>query len=166
MKVKLLIPTDIPALIALRREALESSPLSFASSLEDDRCLKTDFMQNSFTNTESFATFGLFLAEQLVGMVGLGREAKLKARHKAYIWGMYVRGENRGQGGASQLMNAAIAHARSWSGILQIHLSVSETAQEAKGLYTKMGFQEWGREPRALQWEGQFVDEVHLVLNL
>jgi len=30
-----------------------------------------------------------------------------------------------------------------------VHLAVSEVATDARNLYERLGFQEWGREPRA-----------------
>lgn len=60
----------------------------------------------------------------------------------------------------------AIQQSRSWAGVEQVHLAVSEVAQEARRLYERNGFQEWGREPRALCWEGRCADESHMVLDL
>jgi RimJ/RimL family protein N-acetyltransferase len=47
-----------------------------------------------------------------------------------------------------------------------LHLGVTDAAVSARRLYEAAGFRSWGREPRALQWEGRFVDEFHLVLDL
>lgn len=53
-----------------------------------------------------------------------------------------------------------------WPGALHVHLSVTEPAKDARRLYPAAGFREWGVEPRPLQWEGRFVAEHHLVLDL
>jgi RimJ/RimL family protein N-acetyltransferase len=47
-----------------------------------------------------------------------------------------------------------------------VHLAVSEVAGDARKLYESLGFQEWGREPRALYWDGRYADESHMVLDL
>ena len=47
-----------------------------------------------------------------------------------------------------------------------VHLAVSEIATDARNLYDRLGFQEWGREPRALFSAGRFADESHMVLDL
>jgi hypothetical protein len=42
----------------------------------------------------------------------------------------------------------------------------NDSAHEIKvtaRLYRRSGFREWGKEPRAIQWEGRFVAEHHLV---
>jgi hypothetical protein len=54
---------------------------------------------------------------------------------------------------------------RLWDGVTQIHLAVSDVAESAKYLYERNGFVAWGREPRALCWQGQCVDETHMVFT-
>jgi GNAT superfamily N-acetyltransferase len=99
-------------------------------------------------------------------MVGLLRERALKARHLATIWGMYVTAAARGKGVGAALLGAAIERARSWPGVVQLQLAVSTGAPEAHRLYRRLGFREWGLEPRALQHNGTFVDERHMLLRL
>jgi len=164
MTVRALIPNDALDLISLRKEALDGAPLAFGSSNEDDR-LSVEFAQRALAD-ENQAVFGFYEASKLTGMVGVIRLTKVKERHKADIWGMYVRPHSRRKGAGDALLRAAIQQAEQWNGVSQIHLSVTETAAEAKRLYERAGFQEWGREPRALCWDGTFVDELHMVLKL
>ena len=98
-------------------------------------------------------------------MTGVYHSTNVKERHKAHIWGMYVRPEARRRGGAAKLLNAAVDRARQWSEVLQVHLCVTDAALAAQGLYRKAGFTVWGSEPRALRWQGEFTDELHLVLQ-
>jgi L-amino acid N-acyltransferase YncA len=79
---------------------------------------------------------------------------------------MYVTAGNRQHGVGERLLRAAIEQARTWKGVQQIYLSVSDEAGSAKRLYEKVGFKEWGREPRALCWEGRYADETHMIFNL
>lgn len=99
-------------------------------------------------------------------MVGIVRETGLKERHKARIWGVYVNPSVRRNGIARGLLEAAIDFARGWPEVDQIHLAVAEPAAAARLLYLSLGFCVWGREPRALSWQGEFIDEEHLVLRL
>jgi ribosomal protein S18 acetylase RimI-like enzyme len=163
--VRRLCPEDAASLIALRREALENHPLAFAASIEDDRGLSPEFVRTVLADHEQ-AVFGHVAGARLTGMVGVLRGAGVKRRHKAHVWGMYVAPLARQQGVGRALLDATIAQARAWPGVSQIHLSVSDTAVAARRLYEAAGFRSWGRERRALQWEGQFVDEFHLVLDL
>ena len=157
---------DADAVIALRRQALSSEPLAFGASMEDDRTLSRDLLRASLTDAGNFAILGAFDGQTLVGMAGVFRMEKLKARHRAMIWGMFVTPAARGHGVGAAILRATIDRARSWPGVLQIHLSVTETSPGAGRLYRSMGFREWGVEPRALHWQGRFVAEHHLVLEV
>lgn len=152
--------------MALRREALEQAPLSFGSSPDDDRHRSPGSVREMLETGEQRAVFGAFQEGKLIGMVGIVREMKLKERHKAQIWGMYVTPECRGSGAGRMLIDAAIAQARAWEGVGQIHLSVTAAAPAAEHLYRQAGFRRWGIQPASLQWQGIFTDESHLLLEL
>lgn len=164
--IRRLHPEDAASLVSLRREALESHPLAFGASTEDDRGLSLEFMQTSLAVLEGQAVFGSFEGDGLTGMVGVVRASRVKIRHKAHIWGMYVSPRARGKGAGRALLEAAIGQARAWPGVEQLHLSVTDAAVAAGRLYESAGFRIWGRESRSLQWDGRFVDELHLVLDL
>jgi ribosomal protein S18 acetylase RimI-like enzyme len=165
-KIRRLRPEDGEALVALRREALESHPLAFGSAVGEDRGLSLELVRASLADPDEQAVFGCFEGDHLAGMVGVRRDSGVKRRHRTYIWGMYVAPGARGKGAGRALLEAAVEQARAWPGIGQVRLSVTDPAIAAWKLYESVGFQAWGREPRALQWEGRFVDEIHLVLGL
>lgn len=165
-QMKPLCPGDASVLILLRREALETSPLAFGASLQDDKALSHEFLRTSLADPQSSVVVGLFDRVDLVGMVGIVRATQEKRRHRAGIWGMYVTPRARGRGAGRRLLEAAIEVARSWAGVEQVHLSVTETSVEAWRLYESAGFREWGREPRSVLWEGRYVEEIHLVLSV
>jgi len=156
---------DAAALVTLRREALETDPLAFAASVEDDLGLSLDFVRGSLAGVEEQAVFGGFDGVDLAGMVGVVRASKVKQRHAGIIWGMYVTPGARGRGVGRALLDAAVEQARSW-GLEQVQLGVTEAAVAAKRMYESAGFRSWGRQPRALHWQGRFVDEDHMVLDL
>lgn len=156
---------DAAALVALRQEALESEPLAFAASVTDDFALMIESVRAFLGTPDSQAVYGAFDGARLVGMIGLFRSTKLKQRHKAMIWGMYVQPRHRRGGLGHALLNGAVEQARAWS-VDQLQLSVTEPGAVAKHLYESAGFRIWGTEPRALQWNGRFVTEHHLTLDL
>jgi len=164
--IRRLRPDDALALSALRRQALESEPLAFAASVDDDRGLSIDFVRSALADDREQVIFGHLHGAELTGMVGVVRDAKAKRRHIATIWGMYVAPPARNRGGGRALLEAAIAHARRWPGVTHLELGVTDTAVHARRLYDALGFRPWGREPRALHWKGKFVDEHHLLLVL
>src|SRR5262245_37764953 len=122
--VRELNPGDAEAWADLRREALESHPLSFSALVPDDPRALVDVLLHRLKEP-GIKMFGAFDDESLVGMVGLRRMSGPKEGHKAFIWGMYVTARSRRGGAGSLLLRAAIQEARTWSGVEQIHLSVS-----------------------------------------
>jgi len=163
--IRRLGPEDAAALVALRREALEEAPLAFSSSPEDDR-VSLDFARTILSDVQEQALFGHFEEGRLAGMVGVLRAAKRKERHKADLYGLYVTPAARKKGVGRSLLDAAVGHVREWQGVEQLHLCVTTGAPAAARLYRAAGFREWGRQPRALQSGGVFVDDLHFVLEL
>ena len=157
---------DIGAMQRLRREALESHPFVFSASAEDDLTLDSSYVERSVSSPAKSAIFGAVESDRWVGMVGVYRIEGRKENHRAQLWGMYVAPAMRRRGAGLALLSAAIEQAMTWSGVSQMRLSVTGAAGDARRLYEKAGFRVWGCEPRALQWQGKFVDEYHLVLAL
>jgi RimJ/RimL family protein N-acetyltransferase len=165
LHIRNLRPEDAEAWAVLRREALERYPLAFGATLRDVEQL-AEMVRERLASPECSVVFGAYDAVSLVGILGIARETRTKERHKSLIWGLYVTPEHRRRGVGELLLHAAIRQARTWDGVEQVSLSVTETAAEAMRLYERNGFQLWGREPRALHWEGRYVDEIHMVLEL
>ena len=165
MDIRRLDVSDAPAFVKLRAEALEAEPLSFGASPSDDVGLKLDSVRVFLADREAQAVFGQFDGADLHGSVGLARSGKVKQRHKATIWGMYVQPGWRSKGVGRALLDAAVAQSREWK-IDQVQLCVTDAAPAARRLYEAAGFREWGRESRSLCWNGRCVDEYHLVLHL
>lgn len=154
--------SDADAYVVLRRRSLTESPLCFAASPEDD-----------FAGAQlrpEWNVFGAFhrddRGDTLAGIVGLLRDAKLKSPHKVHVWGMYVAPEHRGRGYGKQLLEAAVAHARSLPGIDWISLTVTDAAPAARKLYEQAGFELWGTHPDALRHEGRSVSDCHMLLRI
>lgn len=164
--IRRLGPDDAASLVALRRAALEGDPLAFGASVADDRGLSLEFVRTALADQEEQAAFGCGAGADLAGIVGVIRAAGVKRRHRAQVWGMYVTPGARKRGIGRALLAAAIEHARGWPEVEQLHLSVTEPAVGARRLYEAAGFRSWGREARALAWDGRFVDEIHFVLDL
>jgi ribosomal protein S18 acetylase RimI-like enzyme len=158
--IRCLTPDDAAALRDLRLEALEQAPQAFGSSREEERDLGLEVFSLWATASETSAVFGAFADGRLAGMTGVGRQSRLKTRHKAHIWGVYVSPGLRGQGVARQLLQAALAHAEAMPGVQQVKLSVAAGNAAALALYEGLGFQVYGREPAALCVEGVLVDEL------
>jgi RimJ/RimL family protein N-acetyltransferase len=156
---------DAEAYADLRREMLGDSPLAFAASLDDDLFSSLDRTREQLRQTSESAIYGAFDPD-LVGAAGLYRDRHRKSSHKAHLWGMYVMPARRGQGIAADLLTATLQHAREWTGVSCVQLSVSSAAPAARGLYERFGFRLWGSEPDALRHEGRSAVEFHMALQL
>ena len=162
--IRRLIDGDAADYFALRREALEREPYAFGSSPDDDRFQSVELVRENLADSEQ-AIIGAF-ANGLIGAVGIRRLTRLKLRHRAELWGMYVRAEHRCAGVGRRLVEEAIRFAREWDGIRQVHLSVTDRAVAAAALYERLGFVAWGIEPAGLRVEDVDLAEKHMVLKL
>ncbi|MDH3456902.1 MAG: GNAT family N-acetyltransferase [Gemmatimonadota bacterium] len=163
--IRLLQEADAQAYIDLRRQALLEAPLAFTASPEDDVAASVEAVREQLRQTPQSVIIGAF-QDGLVGIVGLYRDRHAKASHKSHLWGMYVTPDHRQQGLGSQLLEAALRHARTLAGITWVHLGVSSAASEARRLYDRAGFRVWGAEPDALRHADQAVVEYHMALQL
>jgi ribosomal protein S18 acetylase RimI-like enzyme len=163
--IRALTPADTDAFIALRRRGLAEAPYGFGASLEDDFTNDVEAVQRSLARWPDAVTYGALVGDDLVGIVSVVRETKIKMRHKASIYGVYVAPEARRHGLARQLLQTAIDHARA-EGVHVVQLTVADDASEARRVYERVGFVRWGTEPDALFIEGRFVDDHHMVLRM
>jgi ribosomal protein S18 acetylase RimI-like enzyme len=98
------------------------------------------------------------------GIVGVYYPEAAKVKHKATIWGMYVRPSARRTGVATGLLGKAIEHASCF--VEEMNLTVGLNNRAALALYGAAGFQEYGLEKRALKIKDQYYDEVLMSLLL
>lgn len=165
-RVRRLEAADISAMQRLRRAALSAAPWAFLATEADDLALDAEHVARSVAAPERAAIFLAWVEGQPAGMVGVIRETRAKIRHRAQIWGMYVDSTTRGGGLGRELLEAALAHVRGWSGVEQVHLCVAARADAARRLYERAGFTTWGVQPRAMLWGDTTLDEHHMVLQV
>jgi RimJ/RimL family protein N-acetyltransferase len=166
MGIRRLTPADVTPYRALRLEGLREAPTAFAASYDEEAAFPLSMYEGWLGAPPDRGTLGAFEGDTLVGIVTLGRESRQKLAHKAHILGMYVRADRRGCGIGAGLVAGAIALARSTAAIRQINVSVNAANAPARRLYTAAGFREFGVEPRSLQIDGAWHDEVHMRLDL
>ena len=167
MEIRLLDRHDAPAYQALRLQALRDSPHAFSASHEDEAVRSLDEVAARIAPAAdgSVRMFGVFERGELAGFEALIHPQRAKLRHGAELAGMYVAPAWRRHGLGSALLHAVIAHARSIGGVRQLGLGVNATNAAAKALYRSAGFVRWGVQPRALQVDGVFHDEEHMLLR-
>jgi RimJ/RimL family protein N-acetyltransferase len=160
MNIRILGPEDAQAFQVLRLFALQESPSAFGSSHEEERDRTIQQVSAHLSGSPERRFFGYFENDELVAVVGVGREQGLKERHNAFVRSMFVAPVVRGRGIGKQLIQAALAQAFEWSGVEQVSLTVTATNQAAIHLYCSCGFVELGCMPRALKIEAEYYDEI------
>ena len=163
MHLRRLTPSDAPAYQSLRLAALRESPTAFSSSYEDECDTPLSAIEAHMAPDSGRNRFGAFDGEALVGVVGVGREAAAKLRHKAFVGGMVVAPAWRNQGVGRQLLAHALAFADAMPGVRQVTLSITAGNAAALALYASMGFRVFGQEPRALCVDGVFYNTIYML---
>lgn len=97
-----------------------------------------------------------------VGMLDFQVGYRRKISHCGII-GMAVRDGWRGKGVGKALLAEVIRWATAHPEIERIELGVLEPNEDAKALYTKMGFKEEGRKIRGVRFQdGTYADEIQM----
>lgn len=165
-ELRRLTTEDAAAWRALRLRAVTEEPLSFLVTVEEEARVPLEEVRARFRERWSGpdeAVFGVFVDSVLVGNAGIYRDHWQKARHKAWLWGMYVAPEARGQGWGRRLVEAILAHAERMPGIRQVLLIVVADNAGARELYRRCGFVTYAREPHSMMIGDRLYDEEAMV---
>ncbi len=105
------IPATRPPIATLRLRGLKEHPDAFTSSYEEESAKPLAATERRIAPDSADAVFGAFVGGALVGVVGLAREPRVKNRHKAVVFGMYVAPEHGGRGIGTALLRHVIGEA-------------------------------------------------------
>ena len=168
MNIRRLVPADASAYRALMLEAYAQHPAAFTSSAEERGALPLQWWASRLAVAPDAATvvLGAFVDDRLAGAAGVEFESRMKARHKATLFGMMVPEAARGRGIGQALVEAALALARARDGVLLVNLTVSEGNDKAQALYERCGFVVFGVEPLAIAVGATFVAKIHMWRDL
>ena len=139
----------------LRLEALQNDPLAFGSSYEEEKNLTQDEWKRRIKNS-LFAVSN----DKPIGMIVYIINDKIKTRHVADIFGIYVKKEYRGQDIGTKLIESALKIIQKNGAVSKIKLTVNPEQKAAVKLYEKCGFQLAGRLKKELKVEDKFYDEI------
>src|SRR5687767_1977979 len=148
---------DAPRVRQLRLEALAAHPTSFSQVPDEIDGINWNEIVNGGVDGND-AVFVASAGEQFVGMAGIYRGKKIKERHRAGIWGVYLHPDWRGHGIAGALLDAAVAWAAERSAKI-VHLMVETTNATAISCYHRHGFRISGVERATIQVDGRCYDE-------
>jgi ribosomal protein S18 acetylase RimI-like enzyme len=154
--VRRLLASDATAYQRLRLEGFGRHPREFRVAPEDEQALRPDAVADRL---EGSFVAGAYGGDDLVGIAGFTRFDGAKLRHRALLWGMYVRPTARGGGVGDVLMDCLLAQARA-DGIEQMILTVAAENARARRLYERWGFSVYGTEPRAIKLPDGYLDEL------
>ena len=158
---------DLNAALELRYEAIRDSPTAFISTLEETKISSpAQYPATLDPKNEEDVMFGLFDGDTLIGSAFLGREKKKKRRHVAWIQGVYLKPEYRGNGYGKMLIQCVIDHARAIEGLDHLQLSVESSNLAARSTYASLGFVFWGRELGAAKEHGKEYHEDYMSLRI
>jgi ribosomal protein S18 acetylase RimI-like enzyme len=164
MPIRRLVPADAQAYRELMLEAYGKHPEAFTSSVEERAPLPLAWWQSRLDPSEDAngLVMGAFQHGQLVALAGLEFESRAKSRHKATLFGMYVRQQARQAGLGRALVRAVLDQAAARPGVRQVLLTVTEGNEAALSLYRSCGFRPFGTEPMAVAVDGRYLGKVHM----
>ncbi|MBV8506321.1 MAG: GNAT family N-acetyltransferase [Alphaproteobacteria bacterium] len=156
-----LTPGDAALYRSIRLEGLKQSPEAFGSTFEAEF---TKPLAWFFERLSSSVVFGAIRDAKILGVTGFAVRQEEKEAHKGVLWGMYVRPDARGVGVARRLVEAVIAHARPQVELIQLSVVVGN--EQARRLYARLGFVEYGIERNSLKYCGRYYDEILMAKEL
>lgn len=149
----------------IRLDCLKAYPQYFGTRFDEEQN-SSSFKFDKIITQQSTTDFlmGAFLNDSIIGICGFIREKRAKTKHIGEISGMYVMTEFSNQKIGSRLLNTTILTAFEEPYLEQIILAVADKNQNAKNLYTKYGFVEYGRLKKYYKNDGQYETQVFMTL--
>lgn len=162
--VSLLSADHAQAYRALMLEAYQLHPDAFTTTPADRALLPISWWRQRLgcPASDGEQVFGAFVDGELAGVAGLSVDPREKVRHKAHLFGMYVRERFRGQGLSRRLVDAVLTHARARPETVLVNLTVTEGNAVARRLYESCGFVSFGVEPMAVRVGESYLAKVHM----
>jgi len=163
-RIRRLDGMDVHILRPVRLAALRLHPEAYGTAYEEEAQVPIDDLARRLL-LPPVTMFGGFVGHSLVGIAGLLQEMRVRTRHKASVFSVYVDAAHRGGGVGGALVEAAITHART-AGVRVLHLTVTVGNDGARRVYGRLGFRSIAIEPRALLVNGTFYDNEHMIADL
>ena len=165
-EIRPLTESDLRSYRALRLQALTECPSAFGATPSTEQALEDAQILHRFGGGPGQIMWGGFDEDdKLCATLGMYREQGEKTAHKGNLFAMYVAAAARGQGLARRLLETAVEHGRALN-LRQLMLGCNASNGNALRLYEQAGFSEYGLEPAALYVDGEYFDEVLMVMKL
>jgi ribosomal protein S18 acetylase RimI-like enzyme len=154
---------DLEGLLELVNSTVrEGAPINRITELS--RKEEKEFLPKRLAEIEQGETIQIIaeIEGELVGNAEIRRHVGRQS-HVGTL-GISVKSGFRRKGIGTRLMQELLNQAKT-QGLKIIILQVNETNLPAITLYRKLGFKETGRIPRAVHWNGKYVDDVIMIVD-
>ena len=141
----------------LRTEMISADYNPFGWSIEEISILSDEQWQNISQGHKRYAT----IDNQIIGMIQLSIDTKIKTRHIASIGSVYVQPQYRGRGIAKLLLEDIQNYAKT-QGVEILSLTVAKDYVSAVNAYQKFGFIKVGDLPKSLKYKNVYYDEIQM----
>lgn len=167
MNVRRLSSSESRAYWEIRLQSLQESPEAYGSTYAEEAAFTPEVKAQRCQWSDDQFVIGAFTEdEQLVGIIGLIRETRIKSRHKAVVTGLYVVPEYRAQGIGRMLLATLLEEVSRIPGLSRLQIFVIGSNGVVKTLYESYGFEVYGIEPDAKRQNGMSYDMIQMSLEL
>lgn len=145
---------------SIRLEALRTTPEAFGSSYEEE----VKFPEAKWRERIKTMLFAMSGGAP-VGMISFATNDRMKTRHVAHVYSVYVKEGRRGKGVGGILLSAALKELRKKK-IVKVQLGVNPEMKPALRLYEGAGFVVAGRARKELKVGRTFYDMLYMEKEL
>jgi len=158
---------DKSAYRKIRLEALQSEPESFGSTFEEESAKHELDIEKALASGDKLTVcFGAFQEQNLIAIVCLKKEDRVKTRHRAEIFSLYVQEHYRNQYVGNMVMKAILDYAFTHFPDLEtIRLALVQRNLNARSLYYSLGFTIYGFEKEYYKTPTGYSDMVLMKLD-
>jgi len=148
-------------------EALLTEPDSYASShMEESAKGELGFEKLLKAGDKNQIAYGAFKGNDLIALVCLGKEDRIKTSHRAELSSLFVQPAYRNLDIGYELVKRIIEYGfAQFPELESIRLNVIQRNLEARNLYYKLGFVIYGFEKEYLKTEKGYQDMVLMRLD-
>ncbi|MDG6985251.1 MAG: GNAT family N-acetyltransferase [Nitrososphaerota archaeon] len=132
---------------------MKTDPAAFGSSFEEEAGFTEEKWKERMDDV-----FFAFAEGTPIGMLSIVFNDRVKRRHAAHIFGVYVTPRHRRAGAGRALLKAALSEAREHGGIVKVQLGVVPQMRAAVALYRSAGFRTVGRAKKEIKVGRRYYD--------
>ena len=168
--IRLLKPEDAESFKKIRLDSLVNDPLSWLSSINEEKDLPSYAFSNKIryaTTPPIFGYYGYFDNGRLLAYAQLAGSFWNKKKHVVNVYDVCVSKEARRKSVGSKLMKFIIQAIKKTPGLEQIHLWVTSSNSTAISFYEKLGFKKTASTKNTVkEADGKYQNEILYTLRV